>query len=145
MNDYDHKYDDIINLPHHVSTKRPRMSMIDRAAQFSPFAALTGYDAAVKETARLTDQKRDLDDYEKVALDEKLRIAQEYSDTDITITYFKPDDRKSGGSYITATGKVKKIDNYERCVVLLDGLRIPIDDIMEIESEQFSSIDNSIF
>ena len=84
----EHKYEDIINMPHHVSASRPRMSMIDRAAQFSPFAALTGYDAAVKKTARLTDSRIELDEYEKVALDEKLRIALEHPEAEITILYF---------------------------------------------------------
>lgn len=137
----DNKYDDIINMPHHVSSKRQRMSMIDRAAQFSPFAALTGYDAAVKETARLTDKRIELDEYEKAALDEKLRIALEYPKEEITITYFKPDARKDGGAYINSTGKLKKIDDYERVVVLVNGLKIPIEDIMEITGELFNSFD----
>lgn len=90
MRDYDekYKYDDIINMPHHVSSKRQRMSMIDRAAQFSPFAALTGYDAEIKETARLTDKRIELDVYEKAALDEKLRIALENLENEITIPNF---------------------------------------------------------
>ncbi len=140
MSDNSHKYDDIINLPHHVSTKRPRMSLIDRAAQFSPFAALTGYDAAVKETARLTDQRIELDEYEKAALDERLRISVELGSSEITVTYFKPDERKAGGAYIAATGSIKKIDSYERLVVMKDGLKIPIDEISSIEGEIFNSI-----
>lgn len=138
----DHKYDDIINMPHHVSSKRQRMSMIDRAAQFSPFAALTGYDAAVKETARLTDKRIELDEYEKAALDEKLRIALENPEEEITITYFKPDVKKDGGAYISNTGKIKKIDDYERVVVLIDGLKIPIEDITEIEGALFNSVES---
>ncbi len=140
MSDNNHKYDDIINLPHHVSSKRPRMSMIDRAAQFSPFAALTGYDAAVKETARLTDQRIELDENEKSALDERLRIAVELGSPEITITFFKPDERKAGGAYIATTGAIKKIDSYERLVVMKDGLKIPIDEISSIEGEIFNSI-----
>ncbi len=138
----DHKYDDIINMPHHVSSKRQRMSMIDRAAQFSPFAALTGYDAAVKETARLTDKRIELDEYEKAALDEKLRLALENPEEEITITYFKPDAKKDGGAYIGITGKIKKIDDYERVLVLVDGLKITIEDIMEIEGTLFNSVES---
>ena len=134
----DHKYDDIINMPHHVSSKRHRMSMIDRAAQFSPFAALTGYDDAVKETARLTDKRIELDEYEKAALDEKLRFALENPEKEITITYFKPDAKKDGGTYINSTGKLKKVDDYERVVVLVGGLKIPIEEITEIEGELFN-------
>lgn len=94
-----HKYDDIINMLHHISSKRPRMAMIDRAAQFSPFAALTGYDATVKETARLTDSRIELDDYEKLALDERLQLIQEHlrEKPEVEITFFQPDERKSGG------------------------------------------------
>lgn len=131
----DHKYDDIINLPHHVSTTHPQMSRQDRAAQFSPFAALTGYDAAVKETARLTDRRMELDEYEKTALDEKLKEALKYPEEEITITYFRPDERKAGGSYLTVRSKVRKIKEYERLIVLEDGTKIPLDDISEIEVE----------
>lgn len=137
----DHKYDDIINMPHHVSSKRQRMPMIDRAAQFSPFAALTGYDAAVKETARLTDKRIELDEYEKAALDEKLRVALENPEKEITITYFKPDARKDGGSYISNDGNIKKIDNYEGMVILTDGTEISIEDIVEIAGEGFNFFD----
>ena len=137
----EHKYEDIINMPHHVSASRPRMSMIDRAAQFSPFAALTGYDAAVKETARLTDSRIELDEYEKVALDEKLRIALEHPEAEITILYFKPDERKSGGAYINVAGRIRKIDDYERLVILQNGLKIPIEDIMDIAGEFFNAFD----
>lgn len=106
-----HKYDDIINLPHYTSSKRPRMAMIDRAAQFSPFAALTGYDAAVKETARLTEDRVELDEYQKSALNDRLQIVQErLSDTPvISITYFVPDERKSGGAYCTENRCHQKI------------------------------------
>ena len=131
----DHKYDDIINLPHHVSTTHPQMSRQDRAAQFSPFAALTGYDAAVKETARLTDRRMELDEYEKTALEEKLKEALKYPEEEITITYFRPDERKAGGSYLTVRSKVRKIKEYERLIVLEDGTKIPLDDISEIEVE----------
>ena len=129
-------YDDIINLPHHSSPSRPRMAAIDRAAQFSPFAALTGYDAAVKETARLTDVRVELDEDEKVMLDEKLQIIARRLDKhpEVAITYFKPDARKAGGAYLTAAGTVKKIDTYRQAVIMDDGLLIPIDEIFEIET-----------
>ena len=138
-------YDDIINLPHHTSPTRPRMSMIDRAAQFSPFAALTGYDAAVKETARLTDWRIELDEYEKAALDERLCLLQEHLKEfpQVTITYFQPDARKSGGSYLSVTGSVKKIDNYEKCIVMTDKQKIAIDDVMEIVGDIFRALDNA--
>ena len=132
-------YDDIINLPHHTSPKRPRMSMLDRAAQFSPFAALTGYDAAVKETARLTQERIELDEYEKGKLDRQLQIIREHlkEQPEITITYFQPDSRKAGGVYLSLTGHVKKIDDYEKCVIMLDKQKVSIEDIVSIDGEIF--------
>ena len=132
-------YEDIINLMHHTSTSRPRMSAHDRAAQFSPFAALTGYDTAIAETARLTDTRVELDEYSKADLNEKLCIIQDQMDLqpEVSITYFQPDKIKSGGAYITANGCVKKIDEYEHAVVMQDATRIPIDDIFEIDGEIF--------
>ena len=137
------QYDDIIRLPHHVSSTRPQMSLSDRAAQFSPFAALTGYDAAVKETARLTSSRIDLDDYAKESLNEKLLLIEERieSDPQIKITYFMPDDRKSGGAYVSVTGTVKKIDDYEHVVVMRDGKKIPINEIAEIEGDLFAELE----
>lgn len=128
-------YDDIIDLPHHVSATRPQMSMMDRAAQFSPFAALTGYDAAITETARLTDQKIDLDDYEKEEINDKIQLITEHlgEDFEVVITYFQPDSRKAGGAYVDAVGIVKKIDEYDRVIILQDGKKIPIDDILDID------------
>lgn len=133
------KYDKIINLPHHVSSTRPHMSMIDRAAQFSPFAALTGYDAAVKETARLTEQKIELDEYEKVALDQRILFLQDHlkEHPEVTITYFVPDERKDGGKYVSITGAVKKIDTYEKQIVLMDKSKIPIENILNMDGEVF--------
>ena len=135
-------YDDIINLPHHVSTTRPHMTAIDRAAQFSPFAALTGYDAAIKESARLTDERVKLDEYMKGALSDKLQIIadriKEYPE--IAITYFQPDPKKNGGAYVTAISTVKKIDEYERVVVMTDGTAIPIDEIISIDGQIFESM-----
>ncbi|MBN7772644.1 hypothetical protein [Clostridium aminobutyricum] len=132
-------YDDMIHLPHHVSAKHPHMAVSDRAAQFSPFAALTGYGAAIKETARLTDGRVEMDETMKEVLSDKLRIilARIKEHPQITITYFQPDEKKNGGSYVTATGTVKKIDEYERIVVMNGDIEIPIDEI--------SSIDGYIF
>lgn len=137
-------YDDIINLPHHTSTSRPRMSAHDRAAQFSPFAALTGYDAAINETARLTDKRAELDEYSKADLNERLYIIQGQMDEqpEVSITYFQPDKKKSGGAYITATGCVKKIDEYERTLVMKDETKITIDDIFEIDGELFGALEH---
>lgn len=131
---FDDNYEDIIDLSHHVSPTRNKMSMIDRAAQFSPFAALTGHDAAIKETARLTEQKTELDENEKTILNEKLQmIAEKIKEhPEVTLTYFQPDCRKTGGKYVEVTGFVKKIDEYERCVRMQDGKKISIDEIYEI-------------
>lgn len=135
-------YEDIIRLPHHVSKTRPQMPAIDRAAQFAPFAALTGYDDAVKETARLTDRRIELDDDTKGILNDKLHIAIESSEArpELLITYFMPDERKSGGAYITEKAIIKRIDEYERLVILEDKSTIPIDDIYEIEGEIFKGL-----
>lgn len=128
-------YDDIIHLPHHVSATHPHMSAIDRAAQFSPFAALTGYDAAIKETARLTDKRVELDESMKAALSNKLQmIADRLKEhPEIAITYFQPDAKKNGGAYVTVINTVKKIDVYKRIVVLTDGIVIPVDEIISID------------
>ena len=136
------KYDDIINLPHHVSKTRPHMKIIGRAAQFSPFAALTGYDAAVKETARLTDKRVELDEYMKDAISHKLQIIEERLEEhpEIAITYFQPDVKKNGGSYVTAISTTKNIDKYERLVVMTDGTIIPIDEIISIDGQIFETI-----
>lgn len=138
----EHKYDDIINLPHATSAKHPRMDLIDRAAQFSPFAALTGYDAAIKETGRLTDRRIELDENEKAILNEKIQIIMEANDekVEVTFTFYQPDERKEGGAYVTVTGKVKKLDVYERAIILTDSTHIPIDDIYEIESDILTSL-----
>lgn len=136
-------YDDIIDLPHHVSTTRPSMSNMDRAAQFSPFAAVVGYDAAVKETARLTDDRMELDENSKTMLNEKLQMVIEHADTnpEIIITYFVQDTKKAGGAYVSTTGILKKVDAYEQEIVMRDGTRIPLSDIFEIEGELFRSMD----
>lgn len=136
-------YDDIIDLPHHVSLTRPRMSAHDRAAQFSPFAALTGYEAAVSETARLTNKRVELDDGEKEAINERLHMVQECIDEqpEISITYFVPDKKKTGGAYVEVTGIVKKIDDFSRLVVMRDGTNIPIDEIIQLEGEMLPDTD----
>ena len=136
------KYDDIINLPHHVSQTRPQMSMIDRAAQFSPFAALTGYDAAIKEIGRLTDTKLEIGDEERDVLDRKQQYLQKIvaDRPEITITYFVPDEKKAGGSYTSLTGTLKRLDYYERLFVLTDGTKIQLDEIVDIESDCFRGV-----
>ena len=126
------KYDDIINLPHHVSATRPHMPMIDRAAQFTPFQALTGYGEAIQETARITGEKVELTEDEKTVLDEKLRLLTD-TGNEAEFTYFQPDGKKSGGVYVTVLGAIKKLDPLEGRLVLADGATIPIDDILEIE------------
>lgn len=136
------KYDEIINLPHHELTTRQRMPIANRAASFSPFAALTGYDDAVKETARLTDTKIEIDEGAKEILNDKLRIAVEQADEkpEVTITYFLPDKKKSGGAYVTAKDVIKRVDEYERLVILTDKSSIPIDDIYNIEGDIYNGI-----
>ena len=133
------KYKDIIHLPHKQSSTRPHMPVADRAAQFAPFAALVGYDDAVKETARLTDSRRELSDCTLEQLNAKLSYIQEHLDeqAEATITYFQADSKKSGGAYLTCTGIVTKIDDYEHTVLMQDGREIFIDDIVEIESPAF--------
>lgn len=127
-------YDDIINLPHHVSQKHPQMSMQDRAAQFSPFAALTGHGAAIRETERETTKQIELDEDELELLDIQLRYLHDHlkEQPEVTITYFEPDQKKEGGSYTEICGKVRKIDLVERFVQIVDKRQIPIDRILEI-------------
>jgi len=117
--------------------------MIDRAAQFAPFAALTGYDDAVKETGRLTDDATELPEYVKANINDKLRIIMECIaiQPEISITYFVPDSKKAGGAYTTVTGVVKSVEEYERTVILTDKTVIPMDRIYAIEGEIFDSFD----
>ena len=137
------KYDEIMGLPHHVSKMRPQMPMSDRAAQFAPFAALTGYDSAIKETGRLTDERVELDEEALTALDLKYQLLMEALDDapEVTITYFQPDERKAGGKYVSATGAVKKVDDFERRITMQDGTKIPMDDVLSIDGELFSSLE----
>lgn len=132
-------YDDIINLPRHISKKRDPMPILDRAAQFSPFAALTGHDAAIKETARVTEDKVELDVYMKEELNIKLQILMDKlrEQPSIRITYFHPDEKKDGGSYVAANGIVKKIDEYKRMILMTSGISIPMDEVIGIEGEIF--------
>ena len=128
------KYDDIINLPRHVSATRPQMPMIDRAAQFMPFRALTGYEDAVQETARLTEDRVELTEDEKSILDRKLQSLADRisSKPQITVTWFRPDQKKTGGAYVTTTGQLKKVDDFEGVLILLGGERILIENIVSI-------------
>ena len=128
-------YDAIINLPHHVSKKHPQMSMADRAAQFSPFAALTGYEDAVKEEGRLTDQKIELDEEALRILDEKLNFLKEKINDkpSVTLTFFEPDDNKEGGAYVEETGVIKKIDEFAHLIIMQNGRKISIENITDIE------------
>ena len=136
------QYDDIIHLPHPVSSTRPQMPRSNRAAQFSPFAALTGYDAAIQETGRLTEQQIELAEEQLVLLDRKLRLLLEKQKEhpEISVVYFVPDGRKAGGSYVTVTGTVKRVNEYKRMMILMDGFQIPLDDIVELESKLFSGV-----
>lgn len=132
-------YEDIIHLPHPTSKNHPRMSIQERAAQFSPFAALTGHAAAIAETARLTDRKIELDEDTRAELDRRQAILLEHisEQPEVTVTWFRPDEKKDGGAYLTTTGRLKKIDQVERVLVLTDGARIPLDDVAALESGCF--------
>ncbi len=134
-------YDDIIHLSRPKSEKHPPMSMMERAAQFSPFAALTGYEAAVRETARLTDERIEVDNGTKAMLNEKLCFLLENPQAEAVFTYFQPDKRKSGGAYVHMTGFVKDMDEIKREVILTDGTRISVEEILRIESAVFSRME----
>lgn len=128
------RYDDILDLPHHVSATRPQMSMADRAAQFSPFAALTGYDAAIRETGRLTSTEAELTEDALDALNQKFRLLTECSGkkTAVCITYFQPDSRKAGGAYVTVSGGIKKLDPVDRLLYMANGTVVQMDHIIDI-------------
>ena len=135
------KYEDIIHLPHHVSEKHPRMSLHDRAAQFSAFAALTGHGEAVRETARLTDARVVLAEDSQEILDEKLNLIMRWIGEKlhpvVSITYFVPDEKKSGGKYVTVEGRIEKIREYEKTMIVEGGREIPMEEIIEIDGEAF--------
>lgn len=135
-------YEDIVNLPPHISKRHPQPSMMDRAARFAPFAAITGYEEMVLEEARVTEERIDLDEGALALLNEKLNMIQEFLDEEpeVTITYFEPDKKKSGGAYVSITGVVKRIDEYEHLVILTDGKKIRIEDIYAIGSDLFYSL-----
>jgi hypothetical protein len=132
-------YDDILNLPHPVSTTRPRMNRADRAAQFMPFAALTGYEAAIQETARQTGERILLDESMKERLQERLLFLADQlaSHPEIVLTCFRPDAKKAGGVYVAIRGRVKKLDDYHKSIILTDGMEIFMDDILALEGELF--------
>lgn len=134
-------YDDIIDLPHHVSPTRPQMPMSDRAAQFSPFAALVGYDAAIRETGRLTDAKVEMEDDALNDLDEKFQVLMDHlkEKPEIKITYFRADERKVGGAYLQVSGVVRKTSEFERKLILDDGIEIKLDDIVDLEGDIFKA------
>ncbi len=135
-------YDDIINLPHHISQAHPQMPIRDRAAQFSPFAALSGYEAKVKETARITDTKIELTEDQQAVLDECLRLLEDaLPQSPVTaFTYFVPDTKKEGGTYITVTGRIRRIDSIARSIFLTDGTVIPMDDLLQVDSEAWNML-----
>ena len=136
MTEETNPYADIIDLPHHVSKRHPQMSMEKRAAQFSPFAAMVGHDAAIQETVRLTEEKLELSEDEKDIIDGKLQWIDEHikEQPEITVTYFEPDEKKNGGAYVTVTGFAKKIDDVSKLLLLQDGKAIPIKDIQLLQN-----------
>ena len=135
-------YDDIINLPHPTSKRHPRMPVRDRAAIFSPFAALSGHGAAIEETARLTERRIELDEDTRAELDRRQAILLEHIDEqpEVTITWFQPDEKKDGGVYLTTTGRLKKLRELERILILTDGTEIPLKDVVALESGIFQTL-----
>lgn len=133
-----HRYDDVINRQHPTSKKHPRMSNINRAAQFAPFAALTGYEEYIEETARLTDRRIELSEYDIEELNAKLNFIQEHikERPEVTITYFQPDERKEGGAYITVTGKVRRIDEVNRVLVFDDERVVWIESMINVNTKK---------
>lgn len=135
-------YEDIIHLPPHISEKHPRPTMTERAARFAPFAAITGYEEMVLEEARVTEERAELDENTLTVLNEKLNILQDSlaEKPEVRITYFLPDAKKAGGSYVTLAGTVKRIDEYNRILIMTDGKTIPIDEIFNLESPLFDQL-----
>ena len=136
-------YEDIVNLPPHISKRHPQPTMLDRAARSAPFAAITGYEEMVLEEARVTEEWVDLTESALERLNERLVILQEHlpEQMEIIITYFEPDQRKSGGAYVTHTGIVKRIDLYEHLLIMTNGKKIRIDSICKLDGEIFSELD----
>ncbi len=141
-------YADIIDLPHPVSKRHPQMPLSDRAAQFAPFAALTGHGEAIKETARLTDSFVELDEEQKEKLDKRLQMLfaeigkDPLREHEIKATYFQPDEKKDGGAYVSVSGNVKKVDGYRRQILFADGTALPMDNLISIEGELFKAMDD---
>lgn len=137
------KYDDILRLPHHVSASRKPMAITARAAQFAPFAALSGYDAEVQEAGRLTDRPIEPDEYEKEAMNARLQLLARHFREEwvVSLVFFQPDERKAGGAYVTRTGTVKKLYETERLLTLTDGTVIPLDDLIALDGEEFAAYD----
>jgi len=135
-------YEDIVNLPPHISKKHPQPSMMDRAARFAPFAAITGYEEMVLEEARVTEEQIHLDEDAVALICEKINMIQEFIDEEpeVRITYFEPDKKKSGGAYITITGTPKRVDEYEQLLIMTDGKKIKFDSIYRLESELFLTL-----
>ena len=136
------KYNDILHLPHPTSAKHPRMPISDRAAIFSPFAPLTGHGNAIRETARLTDQRIELDEDTRAELDLKQQILADKIDErpEVSVVWFRPDEKKDGGKYVTTTGQLKKVDDIERTLRFADGTTIPLDDVLELRSDCFRGV-----
>ena len=136
------EYRDIINLPHHVSQKRRPMGRRERAAQFSPFAALTGYDAVIAESGRLTGERIELSEDSRAVLDAKQQLLLEHlaERPEIVITYFLPDEFKEGGAYVCIKGRVKKLECIERLIIMIDGKKIPMDEVISMEGEFFDKM-----
>ena len=135
-------YDDIKNLPHPTSKRHPRMPVHDRAAIFSPFAALSGHGAAIAETARLTERRIELDEDTRAELDRRQAVLLEHMDKqpELTVTWFQPDEKKDGGAYLTTTGRLKKLRELERLLLLADGTEIPLEDVVALESDIFQTL-----
>ena len=135
-------YEDIVNLPPHISKKHPQPSMMDRAARFAPFAAITGYEEMVLEEARVTEEQIHLDEDAVALICEKINMIQEFIDEkpEIKITYFEPDKKKSGGAYITITGTPKRVDEFEQLLIMTDGKKIKFDSIYRLESDLFLAL-----
>lgn len=140
------RYDDILHLSHPISRRHPPMPLQDRAAQFMPFAALTGHEDAVRETARLTDSRVELDEGQREKLDQRLSLLLKSMyecpglEPEITVIYFRPDEKKAGGAYVSVSGRVQKVDGYRRRILLKDGTALPMDEIVGMEGDVFESM-----
>lgn len=137
MSEAEDKYADIINLPHHVSKHREPMSMADRAAQFSPFAALTGHDAAIAEAARITDERPILDESVKLEISDRLKAAAASPGIALNIVFFIPDTRKTGGSFAEVCGRVRRLIPHESLIIMEDGTRIKVEDVFSVTESTF--------